>query len=66
MKVALIVSTIFVIVILAIGLVMTISIANSTDKNYSSEKSFSNLMWAYILAIPFIIIVTLIAIFMFQ
>ena len=66
MKVALIVSTIFVFIILAIGLILTISAANSMNKNYRSEKSFSNLLWVYVLSIPFIIIVTLIAIFIFK
>ena len=66
MKVALIVSFIFVFIILAIGLILTISAANSRNTDYRSEKSFSNLSWAYILSIPFIVIVTLIAIFIFH
>lgn len=66
MKVALIVSSIFVFIILAIGLILTISAANSMNKNYRSEASFSNLMWVYVLSIPFIVIVTLVAIFIFQ
>jgi uncharacterized BrkB/YihY/UPF0761 family membrane protein len=63
MKVALIVSMIFVVIILAIGLILTISAANSMNKNYSSEKSFPNLLWIYVLSIPFIVMVSLIAIF---
>ncbi len=63
---ALIVSMIFVVIILAIGLVLTISAANSKNENYSSEKSFSNMLWIYVLSIPFIVVVTLIAIFIFQ
>lgn len=66
MKVYLIVSMILVVIILAIGLILTISTANSVNKNYTSEKSFPNLLWAYVLSIPFIVIVTLIAIFTFQ
>lgn len=63
---ALIVSMIFVVIILAIGLILTISAANSKNENYSSEKSFSNMLWIYVLSIPFIVVVTLIAIFIFQ
>lgn len=63
---ALILSMIFVVIILAIGLVLTISAANSKNENYSSEKSFSNMLWIYVLSIPFIVVVTLIAIFIFQ
>lgn len=66
MKVALIVSFIFVFIILAIALILTISAANSMNKNYRSEKSFSNLLWVYVLSIPFIVIVALVAIFIFQ
>lgn len=65
MKVALIVLTIFVFIILAIGLILTISAANSMNKNYRSGESFSKLLWIYVLSIPFIVIVTLIAIFIF-
>ena len=57
---------IFVVIILAIGLILTISAANSKNENYSSEKSFSNMLWIYVLSIPFIVVVTLIAIFIFQ
>lgn len=66
MKTALIVSTIFVFIILTIGLFLTISAANSMNTDYRSEKSFSNLLWVYVLSIPFIVIVTLIAIFIFS
>lgn len=65
MKVALIVLTIFIFIILAIGLILTISAANSMNKNYRSGESFSKLLWVYVLSIPFIVIVTLIAIFIF-
>ena len=66
MKVYFIVSMILVVIILAIGLILTISAANSVNKNYTSEKSFPNLLWAYVLSVPFIVIVTLIAISTFQ
>ena len=66
MKVFLIVSTIFVVIVLAIGLVLTLSVANSMNKDYKSENSFSSLLWVYLLAIPFIVILTLIAIFIFN
>ena len=65
MKVALIVSTIFVFIVLAIGLIVTISVANSMNRNYNGGKSFSSLLWVYVLTIPFIIIVTFIAIAIF-
>lgn len=65
MKVFIIISIILVVIILAIGLILTISVANSMNKNYTSENSFPILLWAYLLAIPFIVIVTLIAIFLF-
>ena len=66
MKVALIVAIIFVFIITAIGLVLTISVANSMNKDYKSEKSFSSLLWVYLLAIPFIVILTVVAIFIFN
>ncbi|PIC63043.1 hypothetical protein CSV79_13880 [Sporosarcina sp. P13] len=66
MKVYLIVSMILVVIILAIGLILTISATNSENKNYTSGKSFHNLQWAYVLSIPFIVIVTLIGIFISQ
>lgn len=65
MKVALIVATIFVFIVLAIGFLLTLSAANSMNKNYSGTKSFSSLLWAYLLAIPIIIIVIIIAIVIF-
>lgn len=65
MKLALIITPIFVVIILAIGLMLTISAANSTNENYSSERSFSSLLWTYALSIPFIVIVVTIAIFIF-
>ena len=66
MNIALIVSMIFVVIVLVIGLILTISAANSSNTNYTGEKSFSNLLWVYVLSIPFIVIVTLIAIFIFK
>lgn len=63
MKVALIVSIIFVFIVLAVGLILTISEANSMNKDYKGKNSFSSLLWAYVLAIPFIIIVVLVGIF---
>lgn len=66
MKVALIVSFIFVFIVLAVGLILTISAANSMNKDYKGENSFSSLLWVYLLTIPFIVIVTLIAIFIFK
>lgn len=62
MTVALIVSFIFVVIVLAVGLIMTISAANSMNKGYKGENSFSSLLWAYVLAIPFIIIVVIVGI----
>lgn len=64
MTVALIVSFIFVFIVLVVGLIMTISAANSMNKGYKAENSFSSLLWAYVLAIPFIIIVVLVGIFL--
>lgn len=66
MNIALIASMIFVVIVLVIGLILTISAANSSNTNYTGEKSFSNLLWAYMLSIPFIVIVTVIAIFIFK
>lgn len=66
MTVALIVAFIFVFIVLAVGLIMTISAANSMNKGYKSENSFSSLLWVYLLTIPFLVIVTLIAIFIFK
>ncbi len=63
MKVALIVSIIFVFIVSAVGLILTISVANSMNKDYKGKNSFSSLLWAYVLAIPFIIIVVLVGIF---
>lgn len=65
MKVALIVSFIFVFIVLAVGLILTISAANSMNKDYKGENSFSSLLRVYVLAIPFIIIVVLVGIFIF-
>lgn len=65
MKVALIVSTVLVVIVLAIGLILTISVANSMDNKYSSGKSFSKLLWIYALSIPIMVILILIAIFIF-
>lgn len=62
MKVALIVSFIFVFIVLAVGLILTISAANSMNKGYKGENSFSSLLWAYVLAIPFVIIVVIVGI----
>lgn len=62
----LIIATIVVAVILAIGLVVTISVGNSGTKEYSNEKSFSNMLWAYMLSIPIIVVLTIIAIWIFQ
>ncbi|ARK24993.1 hypothetical protein SporoP37_10260 [Sporosarcina sp. P37] len=63
MKVALIVSFIFVFIVLAVGLILTISAANSMNKDYNVENSFSYLLWVYVLAIPFTIIIVLVGIF---
>ncbi|GEN84908.1 hypothetical protein SLU01_32200 [Sporosarcina luteola] len=64
MTAALIVSFIFVFIVLVVGLIMTISAANSMNKGYKSENSFSSLLWVYVLAIPFTIIVVLVGIFL--
>lgn len=63
MTVALIVSFIFIFIVLAVGLILTISAANSMNKDYKGKNSFSSLLWAYLLAIPFIIIVVIVGIF---
>ncbi|PIC79422.1 hypothetical protein CSV75_12585 [Sporosarcina sp. P18a] len=64
-KVFLIASMILVVIILAVGLILTISTANSMNKDYSSKKSFSNLLWIYVLSLPVIVILTLVSIFIF-
>lgn len=66
MKLALIITPIIVTIILIIGVILTISAANSTNENYSGQRSFSSLLWAYVLTIPFVIIVVIIAIMVFQ
>ncbi|HLR10543.1 MAG TPA: hypothetical protein VK120_04115 [Sporosarcina sp.] len=65
MNAALIIAIIFVAIVLVIGSILTISAANSMNENYRSDKSFSSLLWVYILTIPFIIIVVIIAMFFF-
>ncbi|PIC71234.1 hypothetical protein CSV77_04155 [Sporosarcina sp. P16b] len=61
----LIASMILVVIILAVGLILTISTANSMNKDYNSKKSFSNLLWIYVLSLPVIVILTLVSIFIF-
>lgn len=65
MNAALIIAIIFVAIVLVIGSILTISAANSMNENYRSDKSFSSLLWVYILTLPFIIIVVIIAMFFF-
>ena len=66
----LIAAMILVIIVLVVGLILTFSIANSsthsTNEKYSSKKSFSNLLWIYVLSLPVIIVLTVIAIFIFH
>lgn len=65
----LIIAMILVIIVLVVGLILTLSVANSSTtpkkENYSSKKSFSNLLWIYVLSVPVIIVLTVIAIFIF-
>jgi len=65
----LIIAMILVIIVLVVGLILTLSVANSSTtskkENYSSKKSFSNLLWIYVLSLPVIIVLTVIAIFIF-
>lgn len=65
MKLALIITPIFVTIILVIGFILTISAANSKNEDYSGERSFSSLSWAYALTVPFIIILVIVAIVLF-
>ncbi|GKV66161.1 hypothetical protein NCCP2331_23140 [Sporosarcina sp. NCCP-2331] len=69
MNLALIVSMIFVVIVLVVGVILTISVANSStmpgNKSYDSKKSFSGLLWVYVLSVPVAIIITLVAIFVF-
>ncbi|WP_026908334.1 hypothetical protein [Paucisalibacillus globulus] len=39
-----------------IGLIFTVIAVNSTDTNYNSQKSFSNLSMIYLITIPVAII----------
>lgn len=52
---AYIVAFIFIFIVLIAGLIVTISAANSTNKEYKSKKSFPNLLRAYVISIPVII-----------
>lgn len=65
MNLAFIMAMIFVVIVLIIGAILTVSAANSMNEDYRSEKSFSSVLWAYLLAIPFIVIVVVIAILIF-
>ncbi|MEY8752267.1 BshB3 potential contributor to bacillithiol synthesis [Alkalicoccobacillus gibsonii] len=42
-----------------IGLIVTIIYVNIVDQNYSSEKSFRNLSWIYLLLIPIAILIVI-------
>ncbi|TSB48463.1 BshB3 potential contributor to bacillithiol synthesis [Alkalicoccobacillus porphyridii] len=50
---------IFTGLICVIGLVITLIYINITDSSYSSEKSFRNLSWAYLLLIPIAIFIVI-------
>ncbi len=53
---------IITIIILIIGLILTIVAGNSMNENYNGKTSFSSLLWAYVLTIPFVIIVVIITV----
>ena len=40
-------------------------LADSKDKEYNTEKSYSSLLWAYVISIPVIIVIVVIAIWVF-
>lgn len=61
----LIIGMIAAVIILAVGLIATLSVANSKDKEYDTEKSYSSLLWAYVISIPIIIVIVVIAIWVF-
>lgn len=61
----LIIGMIAAVIILAVGLIVTLSVANSKDKEYDTEKSYSSLLWAYVISIPIIIVIVVIAIWVF-
>ncbi|MEN0644837.1 BshB3 potential contributor to bacillithiol synthesis [Alkalicoccobacillus gibsonii] len=42
-----------------IGLIVTVIYVNIVDQNYSSEKSFRNLSWIYLLLIPIAILIVI-------
>ncbi|MBM0066006.1 BshB3 potential contributor to bacillithiol synthesis [Bacillus gibsonii] len=42
-----------------IGLIVSIIYVNIVDQNYSSEKSFRNLSWIYLLLIPIAILIVI-------
>lgn len=50
---------IFTGLICLIGLIVTIIYVNIVDQNYSSEKSFRNLSWIYLLLIPIAILIVI-------
>lgn len=50
---------IFTGLICLIGLIVTIIYVNIVDQNYSSEKSFRNLSWIYLLIIPIAILIVI-------
>lgn len=65
MTAALIIATIFVVLVLTVGVILTIKAANSMNENYDTDKSFSSVLWAYVISIPIIIIVVVVAILIF-
>lgn len=65
MNAALIVAMAFVFIVLIIGAILTISVANTQNKEYDSKKSFPSLLWMYVLSVPFTVVVTVIAIYIF-
>lgn len=65
MNTAIILTMIFVVIILVVALILTIKAGNSKNEDYQTEKSFSSLLWAYVLSIPVILIIVIAAIWMF-
>lgn len=65
MEAALIAAMVFVFIVLVIGAILTISVANKQNKEYDSNKSFSSLLWVYVLSVPFTVVLTVVAIYFF-
>ncbi|MDQ0206883.1 BshB3 potential contributor to bacillithiol synthesis [Alkalicoccobacillus murimartini] len=46
------------------GLVITLIYINVTDHSYSSEKSFTNLSWMYLVLVPIAILIVIVLAFL--